>query len=50
MILGLENTFSAEDNARMLDRAQLETVTPSVDVRQDMKTNLDYIRGLLAQH
>ena len=118
MILRLENTISAEDNARILDRAQssavrvyydvgnsfhngfdiyqeirwlgkdrncefhlkdnphllgqgkidfpkvidaileigfagwaqLETVAPSVDVRKDMKTNLDYIRGLLAKH
>ena len=118
VILGLENTISAEDNARILDRAQskavlvyydvgnsfhngfdihkeirwlgkdricefhlkdnrhllgqgkidfekiveaiadigfggwaqLETVAPSGDVRKDMKTNLDYIRRLLAKH
>ena len=116
VILGLENTISAEDNARILDRAQskavlvyydvgnsfnnrfdiykeipwlgkdricefhlkdnphllgqgkidfrrvieaiaeigfsgwaqLETASPSGDVKTDMKTNLDYIRGLLA--
>src|ERR1051326_2623384 len=116
VILGLENTISAEDNARILDRAkskavlvyydvgnsfnngfdiyreigwlgrdricevhlkdkphllgqgkidfprvieavvaigfagwaQLETVAPSGDIRKDMKTNLDYVRGLLA--
>ena len=28
--------------------AQLETASPSGDVKTDMKTNLDYIRGLLA--
>ncbi|PYJ84146.1 MAG: sugar phosphate isomerase/epimerase [Verrucomicrobia bacterium] len=117
VILGLENTISAEDNARILDHAQskavlvyydvgnsfhngfdiykeirwlgkdricefhlkdnphllgqgkidfekvveaiadigfggwaqLETVAPSGDVKKDMKTNLDYIRGLLAK-
>src|SRR5438445_5808269 len=117
VILGLENTISAEDNARILDRAhskavlvyydvgnsfnngfdiykeigwlgkdricefhlkdnpnligqgkidfpkvigaivetgfsgwaQLETAAPSGDVRKDMKTNLDYVRGLLAE-
>ena len=117
VILGLENTISAEDNARILDHAQskavlvyydvgnsfhngfdiykeirwlgkdricefhlkdnphllgqgkidfekvveaiadigfggwaqLETVAPSGDVKRDMKTNLDYIRGLLAK-
>jgi L-ribulose-5-phosphate 3-epimerase len=117
VILGLENTISAEDNARILDRAQskavlvyydvgnsfnnrfdiyqeirwlgkericefhlkdnphllgqgkidfrrvieaiaeigfsgwaqLETASPSGDVKTDMKTNLDYIRGLLAR-
>jgi L-ribulose-5-phosphate 3-epimerase len=117
VILGLENTNSAEDNARILDRAhskavlvyydvgnsfnngfdiykeigwlgkdricefhlkdnpsligqgkidfpkvigaivetgfsgwaQLETVAPSGDVRNDMKTNLDFVRGLLAK-
>jgi sugar phosphate isomerase/epimerase len=118
VVLGLENTISAEDNARILDRAasqavrvyydvgnsfnngfdiykeirwlgkdricefhlkdnphllgrgkidftkiiqaileigfsgwaQLETVAPSGDVKKDMKTNLDYIRGLLSEH
>jgi len=25
-------------------------VAPSGDVKKDMKTNLDYIRGLLAKH
>ena len=30
--------------------AQLETVAPSGDVKQDMKANLEYIRGLLAKH
>src|SRR5438552_13392311 len=117
VILGLENTISAEDNARILDRAQskavmvyydvgnsfnngfdiyqeirwlgkdricefhlkdnprllgqgktdfpkviraivetgfsgwaqLETDAPSGDVSKDMKTNLDFVRGLLAQ-
>jgi len=117
VILGLENTLSAEDNARIVDRAQskavlvyydvgnsfnngfdiykeipwlgkdricefhlkdnphllgqgkidfpkvveaiagigfsgwaqLETVAPSGNVKQDMKTNLDFIRGLLAR-
>ena len=29
--------------------AQLETVAPAGDVKKDMKTNLDYIRGLLAK-
>ena len=29
--------------------AQLETEAPSGDVRKDMKTNLDFIRGLLAR-
>lgn len=116
VILGLENTISAEDNARILDRAgskavlvyydvgnsinngfdiyreigwlgrdricefhlkdnprllgqgkidfprvieaiaaigfegwaQLETEAPSGNIRNDMKTNLDYVRGLLA--
>jgi hypothetical protein len=28
---------------------QLETVAPSGDVKKDMKTNLEYIRGLLAK-
>jgi len=118
VILGVEDTISAEDNARILDRAQskavlvyydvgnsqqngfdiykeirwlgkdricefhlkdnprllgsglidfprvieaivaigfsgwahLETVAPSGNVRQDMKSNLAYIRGLLAKH
>ena len=118
VILGIEDTISAEDNARILDRAQskavlvyydvgnsqqngfdiykeirwlgkdricefhlkdnprllgsglidfpkvieaiveigfsgwahLETVAPSGNVRQDMKTNLAYIHGLLARH
>jgi sugar phosphate isomerase/epimerase len=118
VILGIEDTISAEDNARILDRAQskavlvyydvgnsqqngfdiykeirwlgkdrisefhlkdnprllgsglidfpnviqaiadigfagwahLETVAPSGNVRQDMKTNLAYIRGLFAKH
>jgi L-ribulose-5-phosphate 3-epimerase len=117
VILGLENTISAEENARMLDRAQskavlvyydvgnsfnngfdiykeigwlgkdricefhlkdnpnligqgkidfskvigaivesgfsgwavLETAAPSGDVRKDTKTNLDYVRALLAK-
>ncbi len=29
--------------------AQLETAAPSGDVQKDMKTNLEYIRGLLAK-
>ena len=29
--------------------AQLETVAPSGDIKKDMKTNLDYIRALLAK-
>ena len=29
--------------------AQLETVAPSGNVKQDMKTNLDFMRGLLAR-
>jgi len=117
VILGLENTISAEENARILDRAQskavlvyydvgnsfnngfdiykeirwlgrgricefhlkdnphllgqgkidfnrvieeiveigfagwaqLETASPSGDVKKDMKTNLDFVRGLLTK-
>jgi len=30
--------------------AHLETVAPSGNVKGDMKTNLAYIRGLLARH
>jgi hypothetical protein len=30
--------------------AHLETVAPSGDVKADMTTDLDYIRGLIAKH
>ena len=29
--------------------AQLETASPSGDVKKDMKTNLDFVRGLLTK-